>query len=400
MARQIFVDLSNSIEAWRQKTNLMGDYIGDLDNLTTLIDSSVVGSINYLDQKVLDSNQTRSLFSVNAAGPTSLASLSYNNANGEFTFVTNAITNATLPGISALKITHDILDPARIPNLSANKITSDTLNLARIPNLPASQITSGIIDSNHIPNTRGSKIFGEINRIPCIPPIPIDHPIELDSLGFGFPTDLYGLPNSGNPAGPVLLQRDQTVANNRPITGAKDFTGTIQFSGTTDFDSAVTLDANVFTSNDNTYNIGTASSRFATMYATTFDGVATSSLYADLAEKYTTPSTLPFGTVVSVAGPGETAEVQPAQDGDVVVGVISTEPALMMNKDADGQYVGLKGRLPVRVKGPIQKGQTVHADKDGVACFKESGSLLSLVGVALETNTDDNEKLVECYLKV
>ena len=136
------------------------------------------------------------------------------------------------------------------------------------------------------------------------------------------------------------------------------------------------------------------------MYATTFDGVATSSLYADLAEKYTTPSTLPFGTVVSVAGPGETAEVQPAQDGDVVVGVISTEPALMMNKDADGQYVGLKGRLPVRVKGPIEKGQTVHADKDGIACFKESGSLLSLVGVALETNADDNEKLVECYLKV
>ena len=173
MARQIFVDLSNSIEAWRQKTNLMGDYIGDLDNLITLSDSSVVGAINYLDQKVLDSNQTRSLFSVNAAGPTSLASLSYNNANGEFTFITNAITNATLPGISALKITHDILDPARIPNLSANKITSDVLNLARIPNLPASQITSGIIDSNHIPDTRGSKIFGEIDRIPCIPPIPI-----------------------------------------------------------------------------------------------------------------------------------------------------------------------------------------------------------------------------------
>lgn len=404
MARQIFVDLSNSIEAWRQKTNLMGTYIGDLDNLTTTVDTSVVGAINFLDEKALDSSETKSLLTVTQTGPTNLASLSYNNSTGEFTFATNAITNSTLPGISASKITSDVLDPARIPNLSANKITTDVLNLARLPSLPASQITSGIIDSNHIPNLRGSKIISEV-PIQHIPPIPLDGPpIELDSLGFGFPSDLYGLPNSGNPNGPVLMQRDQTVANSRPISGAKDFSGTVQFIDSDQtlmkLDSAITVGSDIFVDSNNIRNVGTATARFATMYATTFDGVATSSLFADLAEKYTTPSTLPFGTVVSVAGPEETAEVHPAKEGDIVVGVISTEPALMMNKEADGQYVGLKGRLPVRIKGPILKGQIVTADEDGVGCFKKEGNLFSMVGIALETNEDDGEKLVECYLKV
>ena len=38
----------------------------------------------------------------------------------------------------------------------------------------------------------------------------------------------------------------------------------------------------------------------------------------------------------------------------------------MMNSDIDGQYIGLKGRLPVRVKGAVKKGHAVYAMADGV----------------------------------
>ena len=68
-----------------------------------------------------------------------------------------------------------------------------------------------------------------------------------------------------------------------------------------------------------------------------------------------------------------------------------------MNSDAEGQAVGLKGRVPVRVSGPVSKGQAVYAWKDGVC---STITTAALVGIALETSTVDGEKLVECVLKV
>jgi hypothetical protein len=81
------------------------------------------------------------------------------------------------------------------------------------------------------------------------------------------------------------------------------------------------------------------------------------------------------------------------------VGVVSESPAYLMNSDADGQNIALKGRVPVRVLGPVNKGNAVYAGLNGTATTSiENGALI--VGVALETNTSSAEKLVECILKV
>ena len=128
--------------------------------------------------------------------------------------------------------------------------------------------------------------------------------------------------------------------------------------------------------------------------ANLFQGTATQARYADLAEKYTTAEELPAGTAVAVGGE---AEVRPARASDYSIGVVSTDPAYMMNSEAEGQYIGLKGRLPVRVKGPVSKGQAVYAWEDGVSTTIAS---TALVGIALESNSDEGEKLVECVLKV
>ena len=187
---------------------------------------------------------------------------------------------------------------------------------------------------------------------------------------------------------------------------------------------------------DNTYNIGTSSLRFGTIHAVTFQGTATradslkvgsdyrtasagasvntivcrtgdgniaanlfqgtatAARYADLAEKYTTDQEYPVGTVMAVGGEAET---RAAKVSDFAVGVISENPAIMMNSEAEGQYIGLKGRVPVRVTGPVSKGMAVYAWQDGVASTITSNGL---VGIALETNHDEGEKLVECVLKV
>ena len=130
--------------------------------------------------------------------------------------------------------------------------------------------------------------------------------------------------------------------------------------------------------------------------ANLFQGTATQARYADLAEKYTTETELPAGTAVAVCT-HEGHEVEPAGTSNHCIGVVSTDPAYMMNSEADGQYIGLKGRLPVRVKGPVNKGQAIYAWADGVC---GTVATTAMVGIALESNSDEGEKLVECVLKV
>ena len=132
------------------------------------------------------------------------------------------------------------------------------------------------------------------------------------------------------------------------------------------------------------------------LVANLFKGIATAARYADLAEKYTTAEELAPGTAVAVCA-HEDYEVEPASASNFCIGVVSTNPAVMMNSEAEGQYIGLKGRLPVRVKGAVKKGQAVYALADGVCTTLATSAL---VGVALESNSDEGEKLVECVLKV
>ena len=128
-----------------------------------------------------------------------------------------------------------------------------------------------------------------------------------------------------------------------------------------------------------------------------FKGIATEAWYADLAEKYSTSEELPAGTVVCVST-DENFEVEPAKRGSNAIGVVSTDPALMMNSGAEGQYIGLKGRLPVRIIGAVKKGDTVYVDSNGCASTEINGGCV--VGVALASNPNESEKLVECVLKV
>ena len=138
--------------------------------------------------------------------------------------------------------------------------------------------------------------------------------------------------------------------------------------------------------------------------ANLFEGTATSAQYADLAEKYTTDEEYPVGTILAVAPPkisvdkDVSAELRAAKSSDIVVGVVSEKPAYLMNSTLEnGQAVALKGRVPVRIKEPVIKGQPVYAWEDGVAT---TTATRGLVGIALETNTSSEEKLVECVLKV
>lgn len=129
--------------------------------------------------------------------------------------------------------------------------------------------------------------------------------------------------------------------------------------------------------------------------ANLFVGTALTAKYADLAEKYTTESALPVGTVVSVCA-HQDHEMCAANTGDVVTGVVSENPAYLMNSEQQGQAVALVGRVPVRTVGAVKKGDRLFA-RNGTAVTDSS---VSFIGIALESSDIDAEKLIEVYLKV
>lgn len=157
----------------------------------------------------------------------------------------------------------------------------------------------------------------------------------------------------------------------------------------------------MFPDANNTYDLGKTGARWSTVFATTFDGTATTAEYADLAEIYTTDSEYSFGTVVKLGGDAEITQTTQCCDTQVF-GVISENPAYLMNSTETGLPVALSGRIRVKLIGAVKKGQRiVSSATPGVAEAIDDadiGNVLAIIGRALESNDNADEKLVECVV--
>ena len=134
----------------------------------------------------------------------------------------------------------------------------------------------------------------------------------------------------------------------------------------------------------------------ANITANVFVGTATSARYADLAEKYLTDNDYEVGTVVIVGGE---KEVTACKTGFRAIGVISGNPAYMMNSGLEGgQYVALKGRVPVKVIGRVKKGDRMIASDTGVAVAGTALHAADTFAIALESSDDTDIKMIECLV--
>ncbi len=146
-----------------------------------------------------------------------------------------------------------------------------------------------------------------------------------------------------------------------------------------------TIAANSIAARDSSGNIS----------ANLFQGTATAAQYADLAEKYLADQEYEVGTVVAVGGE---KEVTAAKYGDRAIGVVSANPAFMMNKDLEGgTYIALKGRVPVKVTGAVRKGQRLVAANNGtaVAAVPHANDVFA---IALESSDNTDVKLIEAIV--
>lgn len=197
----------------------------------------------------------------------------------------------------------------------------------------------------------------------------------------------------------VPLQVEATI----PI---RDLNGNIfatQFVGTSDRSDRLKIDNEAVDINPNyrsakttpTGNTIAARDTSGNISAVLFQGTATAARYADLAEKYLADSDYETGTVVAVGGK---KEITASTLGDRAIGVISANPAFMMNKDLEnGVYVALKGRVPVKVLGAVKKGQRLTASNNGVA-FVDTQDLFNVFAIALEDSDNIDIKLIESVI--
>jgi hypothetical protein len=133
----------------------------------------------------------------------------------------------------------------------------------------------------------------------------------------------------------------------------------------------------------------------ANITANIFNGTATAARYADLAEKYLADQEYETGTVVAVGGD---AEVTACSTGQRAIGVVSANPAYMMNSELEGgTYIALKGRVPVKVTGVVNKGDTLIAGENGTAITWLSNSN-PVFAVALESSNDAGVKIIEALV--
>lgn len=166
-----------------------------------------------------------------------------------------------------------------------------------------------------------------------------------------------------------------TLANN--LTGANEDKNYITFASTTSGMVSLITDPNFY------YNYVTG----------VLNVTATNAYYADLAERYEADQVYEVGTVLIVGGEKEVTTTN-VYGHYAVAGVISKNPAYRMNINAGTDdthpYVALKGRVPCKVVGKINKGdRLVTSQVPGYAAADDgTNPFAGVVGIALQGQED------------
>ena len=125
--------------------------------------------------------------------------------------------------------------------------------------------------------------------------------------------------------------------------------------------------------------------------ANVITATVTQARYADLAEKYESDADYEPGTVVVFGGDKEITVTDLKEDARVA-GVISTNPAYLMNVESEGLAVALRGKVPCKVVGPVEKGDIlVSSSILGYAMAGNTASLpATIIGKSLENKVNDD----------
>lgn len=160
----------------------------------------------------------------------------------------------------------------------------------------------------------------------------------------------------------------------------------------------VTVSGNILPAANAVSNIGSVTNQFGEMY-----GTAYRARYADLAERYEADAPYDYGTVLVFGGEKEVT-ISTLAIQNKIAGVVSQNPAYQMNSsagdDSTHPYVALQGRVPVKVIGPVSKGDMLVSSHIPGYAFKwhsdyEDPRMTAYIGIAIEDKFDEEPGYVE-----
>ena len=257
----------------------------------------------------------------------------------------------------------------------------------------------------------GAKVFDTVGTIPSNTTTTFPGTIQLgttsSTASFFQQNSSYGDPADATQNSPRLAS-DWVYTSFIEAPGEKSSSSTgIAIGAGTGFSSAgeVAIVANnnsaavifkqaaVTPSTNGGYDIGTSALKFGT-----FHGTATAAQYADLAENYLGDAQYTPGTVLVFGGDAEVTICTTKGDRRVA-GIVSTNPAHLMNVDLQGDNVvalGLQGRVPCNVIGRVQKGDLlVTSAIAGYAIVDNNPKIGTVLGKAVSSKDTDDRGTVE-----
>ena len=350
----INVPTTDTFEQWRTKTNNLSNLVGDGATLTSQYTGSDV--ITVLNE-IKSSSTFDNIVTINDQATDGTTELAGNAAN--------LIISAGSQTVLSLNQTGDVAVHADLTTGASASIGTSlgVSGIATIGGTITSQgqvIANAGIDCNGNQDISGTLDVGGATTLSS----------TLGVTGNTTVTQTGALTVTG-----ALNVGSNTITTSGAMNaGSLSSTGNLSVDGNTTLGNSTAADLVTFgsrinsavvPSSDNGFTLGLSNLRWSTVHGVTFSGTATTANYADLAELYLSDFAYEAGTVVRVGGEFEVT----ATDGDhnhSVLGVISAYPAYLMNNQLEnGIPVALKGRVPVKVKGSVNKGDRLVGGKDG-----------------------------------
>jgi hypothetical protein len=190
-----------------------------------------------------------------------------------------------------------------------------------------------------------------------------------------------------------IVYANSTAQSTSTTTGALEVLGGVGIVGNLNVGDGTLsggthkFQGNIVPFSSNTYTLGTNTAWWTITYSK-----AVQAQYADLAENYTSDSDYAPGTVLVFGGEAEVTQSTASHDPRIA-GIVSTDPAYLMNGAVPGIPVALQGRVPCQVLGPVAKGDRLVASQHpGIAQrlnkdLYEPGCIIGKALQAIETTT-------------
>jgi phage tail protein X len=359
--------------------NLIGNHFGAGTGLTSITganvtgqvaNSLVAGTVYTAAQPNITSVGTLSSLTVSAnVSPGGIKTDNYYYANGVSISFAGSYSNSNVSSFLAVYGSNTISTTGNITggNLigthygAATGLTS--IPAANISGQVANALVAGTVYTAAQPNITSTGTLSSLT-------------VSANVATGGIKTDNYYYANG------VAISFAGAYSNSNVASYLPTYTGQVGTGAATFYGANLTTGSNV--------TIGNITGNW-----TLTTGSRLQATYADLAEYYEADRHYEPGTVLAFGGD---KEVTMADDATTkVAGIVSTNPAYVMNMKCPGEYIvalALQGRVPCKVRGNIKKGDMLISAGNGFARQASFPILGTVIGKSLE-NFDGIEGIIE-----